>query len=140
MINDENWQSRISQKKSGSFNNDQNVYFLAVFKFFVKFFDFSRTNWYYMLKGIIKSYHSWKNEQICWCGSKNIEYGRFSGFWIIQKFFFEKNFFSTQNRSIRVKNMFSRFSIFFLSNSPRLSHFLTKKWNFRFWPCLAILA
>ena len=57
-----NWQSRIIQKKSGSFNNDQNVYFLAVFKFFVKFFDFSRTNWYYMLKGTIKSYHPWKNE------------------------------------------------------------------------------
>ena len=44
---------RFFRKKSGSFNNDQNVYFLAVFKFFVKFFDFSRTNWYYMLKGTI---------------------------------------------------------------------------------------
>ena len=140
MINDEKWQSRIFQEKSGSFNNDRNVYFLAVFKFFVKFFDFSRTNWYYMLKGTIKSYHSWKNEQILRCGSKNFIYGRFSGFWIIQKNFFEKNFFSTQNRSIRVKNMSSRFSIFFLSNSPRLSHFLTKKLNLRFWPWLAILA
>ena len=42
----------------------------------------------------------------------------FSRFWIIQKIFLEKKFFSTQNRSIRVKNMFLRFSIFFPKKLP----------------------
>ena len=67
---------------------------------------------------------------------------RFKKYWIWAIFrildhskkFFRKKIFSTQNRSIRVKNMFSRFSIFFfLSKCPRLSHFSTKKRNFRSW-------
>ena len=166
------WQSRIFDVDPGSFNNYENVPFFGYFLFFVKIFDFSRTNWYYRLKGISKSYHPWKNEYIWMCGLENLIYGcypdwrvlcvfwpywmnhssksicltkmifwiskeilqdylpwksqlqSFSGswnmpasvfweFWMIQKIFFKKKFFSTQNRSIRVKNMFSRFSIFF---------------------------
>ena len=36
MINDEKLQSRISQEKSGSFNNDRNVSILEVFNFLLK--------------------------------------------------------------------------------------------------------
>ena len=43
---------------------------------------------------------------------------RFWEFWMIQKIFFEKIFFSTQNHLIRVKNMFSWFSIFFPKKLP----------------------
>ena len=63
-------------------------------------------------------------------------------FWMIQKILFEKISESTQNRSIRKINIFwAIFEIltFFLKEPPRLCHFSTKKWNFRFWPSLAIL-
>ena len=73
-------------------------------------------NWYDILKGTIESYHPWKNEPILRYGSKNMaDFVKLTE-WSKKNFFskkVEKNFFSTQNRPIRVKNMFSRFSIFF---------------------------
>ena len=73
-------------------------------------------NWYDILKGTIESYHPWKNEQILRCGSGNMpDFVKLTE-WSKKNFFstfFEKIFFSIQNRSIRVKNMSSRFSIFF---------------------------
>ena len=86
------WQSRIFDVDPGSFNNYENVLFFGYFLFFVKIFDFIRTNWYYMLKGISKSYPPWKNEYIWMCGSENIEYGChpdwrvFSVLWMIHYF------------------------------------------------------
>ena len=73
-------------------------------------------NWYDILKGTIESYHPWKNEQILRCGSGNMpDFVKLTE-WSKKNFsltFFEKKNFSTQNRPIRVKNMFSRFWKFF---------------------------
>ena len=52
--------------------------------------------------------------------------------WNLLKFFLLKNIFSTQNHSIRVKNMFSRFSIFFPKELPQTLSFFDQEWNFRF--------
>ena len=57
---------------------------------------------------------------------------RFLHFLNDPKKFFGKFLFFTQNHPIRVKTCFHDFRKFFVSKCPRLGHFSTKIWNFRF--------
>ena len=81
-------------KKSGSFNNDQNVYFLVSFKFFVKFFWFYPDKLVlYVEKALVRAIIPEKMSKFVSAVQKILYMGDFWDFGSFKKIFSKKNFF-----------------------------------------------